>query len=131
MNNNRLKWYSANFDVGTPPQRRNLMIDTGSSWMWTYSADCNKADETEFCQENTHRFQTKDSETFRYTGGRKYIKYGSGSSEGPICIDTVAFPANVDKEQNIEVAANFTALNFKFFVELNVFPGGESGEGPA
>ena len=67
MNNNRLKWYSAYFDIGTPPQRRHLMIDTGSSWMWTYAADCDtvqtspgffEGDQSEFCLENTHRFQT-------------------------------------------------------------------------
>ena len=67
MNNNRLRWYSAHFDVGTPPQRRHLMIDTGSSWMWTYAADCDtiqtspgffEGDQSEYCLENPHRFQT-------------------------------------------------------------------------
>jgi len=33
-------WYSAEFLLGTPPQLRTLMVDTGSSWMWTLADEC-------------------------------------------------------------------------------------------
>lgn len=40
VENHSLFWYSAEFTIGTPPQKRDLLIDTGSSWTWTWADEC-------------------------------------------------------------------------------------------
>ena len=91
MKNFNTYWYSVDFLVGTPPQKRTLLLDTGSSWLWTWADECINADQSDRCKVTENRFHVKQSTTFEWTGEEKYIKYGSGSASGPICTDNFLF----------------------------------------
>ena len=52
-----------------------------------------------------------DSSSFRNTGETKVIRYGIGSSEGPICLDTIRF-ANHE---------SIKADDFKFFIQTDYY----------
>ena len=74
--------------------------------MWTWADECPSPDFSDQCQVTVNRFHVRDSSTFVQTGERKYIAYGIGYSEGPICTDIVRFGQDED----------IKADNFKFFI---------------
>ena len=83
---NFYKDYQAQFDIGSPPQTLSFMIDTGSSWMWTFADLCSqKSDPTRTC--DPRRFHSDQSSTFKDTDKEIVIRYGSGPREGIIVHD--------------------------------------------
>ena len=104
------KWlfYSARFDIGTPPQPFNFFLDTGSSWSWIRADNCTDA----ACMQS-NRFHTVLSSTYEETGEKKHIQYTTGSAEGNICLDTFAFGGQ----------RSVRADKFKFFVQYDDYFG--------
>ena len=84
-------YYTASFDFGTPPQRQELIVDTGSSWVWTWADECPDPNWDSQCRKTVGRFHTLNSETLSYTGATQYVEYGIGTSQGPVCKDVVSF----------------------------------------
>ena len=78
MENYDTYWYSSEFWMGTPPQRRDLMVDMGSSWLWTWVDDCPSIDYSDTCTVTKDRFHKVLSSTFIQTEENKLIVYGKG-----------------------------------------------------
>lgn len=104
-----LVWYGAQFELGTPAQPRMLLLDTGSSWMWTWADDCQDASQSDLCQYQEDRFHYKNSKTFVMSDEVREINYVSGYSFGPVCTDTISFNQSIRAE------------SFKFFIQTYPF----------
>jgi hypothetical protein len=61
-------------DFGSQRQPLEVIVDTGSSWVWAYADDCNP--ETQTCP-NNNIFHTGGSLTFSPTTEAHKIAYGS------------------------------------------------------
>ena len=121
---NRDYYYTAAFDIGTPGQTRHLLVDTGSSWLWTWADDCPNPeifscefDSVDILSPPRERFHPNLSETFRYTGDEKLIEYGVGESSGPVATDFV----------RMTELPQVYASNFEFFVQMDVGSGKTDG----
>ena len=82
-------------------QELNLLMDTGSSWMWVMADLCPK-DELE-CNSimRKKQFHTDQSSTLKRTGDNIDVCYGSGRCNGgPIVEDNVTFLG--DNSTNID-----------------------------
>mmetsp|Transcript_39240 Transcript_39240/g.28384 ORF Transcript_39240/g.28384 Transcript_39240/m.28384 type:complete len:116 (+) Transcript_39240:364-711(+) len=67
-----------------------MLVDTGSSWLWTYTAStCREGTITDGKCNSTSYFDTSLSSSFHDTGETKNITYGSGRTEGAIVTDRV------------------------------------------
>ncbi|KAH6914450.1 aspartyl protease [Coprinopsis sp. MPI-PUGE-AT-0042] len=69
-------------EIGTPPQRFEVVLDTGSSDLWVTDTACNE------CQ-GLPLFDPDASSTFQATQESTIIRYGSGEISGPIASETV------------------------------------------
>jgi hypothetical protein len=87
-------FYLANVTTGTPPQTFTIVPDTGSSNYWII--DANKCT-NQACQGypdsgyTKHRFDSTKSSTFKNLGTPFSIQYGSGSCDGSLAVDVLAF----------------------------------------
>jgi saccharopepsin len=72
--------YNAVFQVGTPPQDMELVLDTGSSWIWVPSVDCD-------CHES-NRYDYKSSSTYYDTKKSLILQYGVGTVYGNLSQET-------------------------------------------
>ncbi len=69
-----------------------MIVDTGSSWLWTESDDC-KSDDHLFedsCSTTIEAFHKIESDSYQNTNEQKFIQYGAGSITGSISTDTVS-----------------------------------------
>ena len=67
--------------IGRPPQKTTLILDTGSSWLWTPSKNSN-------CHQSKNRFDSSASSSFLSDKESKEIHYGRGYVKGYISEDT-------------------------------------------
>lgn len=80
---NMVTFYNIEVELGTPGQKFNLTIDTGSSDMWVHdvknspcsTAKNHQAQDSEICAES-QTFDKKASSTFHSNGTDFYINYG-------------------------------------------------------
>ncbi|KAK6049142.1 eukaryotic aspartyl protease, partial [Cooperia oncophora] len=99
-------FYLGNVTVGTPPQTTTLVLDTGSSNLWVIDAAC----KTAACNGQPssgytkHKFDTTKSSTFTKETRTFSIQYGSGSCNGYLGIDVVAFAGLSIPKQEFGVA---------------------------
>ena len=77
-----LQYYGPLF-IGSPRQKLNFVYDTGSSWLWFPTQDCNG------CPTKKH-FNPANSVTYNETTDYKELFYGKGHVTGKIIYDTVA-----------------------------------------
>ncbi|CAG8576434.1 2536_t:CDS:2 [Paraglomus occultum] len=71
-------WW-AEVSLGTPPQKSNMLIDTGSSNVWAYSKSCG-TDECFLNFKGTNRFNQFISTSFEPAGNRVFdMTYGGGT----------------------------------------------------
>jgi len=71
---NRDNFYtSTTVNFGKQRQPIELLVDTGSSWTWTYSDDCSADSTSAICQTTKGDFHHVDSETFTRTDKTKFI----------------------------------------------------------
>ncbi|KAI8141378.1 aspartic peptidase domain-containing protein [Fennellomyces sp. T-0311] len=89
---NRGTEYLVEIDIGTPAQKFNLSLDTGSSTLWVSSTECNGPD----CPHEL--FDVSASISARETGVPFQLVYGIGAVNGTYYLETVTL-------------ANITVLN--------------------
>ncbi|KAI8370852.1 aspartic peptidase domain-containing protein [Choanephora cucurbitarum] len=88
--------YFGEISIGTPPQKFNVVFDTGSSDLWVVSSECHDP----ICK-TRQQFDTKASLTYRtIPGGENYdantihVVYGTGSIKGRLGRDTISLADN-------------------------------------
>ena len=72
--------YCAMIDIGTPPQSLSFVLDTGSSWIWAPSLDCE-------CHES-NKFNASNSSSYETTSMPKRLEYGRGIVIGTLSSET-------------------------------------------
>jgi hypothetical protein len=104
--------YVGTIAIGSPPQKVDVIFDTGSSNFWITSIDCKDPG----CL--IHKsFNGKLSKTYRKLGTRVEVEFGSGKVEGVFSRDSVYFGPLVINDQEFgeilrEHGEIFTKLKF-------------------
>ena len=68
--------YYCSIQLGTPPQKFDVILDTGSHKLWVPSLSCSN------CPSSTPRFDSSGSSTVVPLPKRDRIVYGKGSVKG-------------------------------------------------
>lgn len=79
--------YMIEIQIGTPPQRVAVSVDTGSYEMWV-NPKCLTAADPQMCSRSGHYFP-EGSSTAKNDGGKFQIQYGTGSALGQYWQDTM------------------------------------------
>ncbi|GAB6018642.1 Beta-site APP-cleaving enzyme [Chamberlinius hualienensis] len=95
--------YYITINVGTPPQKINVLVDTGSS-NFAVAGTPNP-----FIVNN---FKPNESQTFKYTGTRVFAPYTQGSWEGDLGTDIVGFSNAPELSVSSYVATITKSENF-------------------
>ncbi|XP_018367048.1 PREDICTED: lysosomal aspartic protease-like [Trachymyrmex cornetzi] len=88
--------YYGNITIGTPPQKFNVLIDTGSPDLWIPSIICELTMSNRVCMIH-NKYDNKKSSTYRPDGRHYGIQYENGAVSGFLSIDVVNI-AGVDVE---------------------------------
>jgi len=90
--------YFAQVEVGTPAQKFNLVLDTGSSDLWFATSGCAG------CSTSTPVLDPVKSTTLQLGTQRVPLSYGSGNAEGVLARDTVTMgPFTVNPQSFVAV----------------------------
>ncbi|KAF7292412.1 Peptidase A1 domain-containing protein [Mycena chlorophos] len=85
--------------IGTPAQTFNVVLDTGSSDLWTITQECDD------CSGIGNAFDTTKSSSFKQTSQQAIeIDYGSGAVQGFTATDTVTMGPFTVQDQTFLVA---------------------------
>jgi len=76
--------YYGEVEIGSPPQKFQVIYDTGSSNLWVPSKACAN------CKQGTPRYDSAKSTTYTKDGQSFALQYGTGSCTGFISQDSVA-----------------------------------------
>eukprot|EP00696_Hemimastix_kukwesjijk_P020168 gnl/Hemi2/9647_TR3354_c0_g1_i1.p1 gnl/Hemi2/9647_TR3354_c0_g1~~gnl/Hemi2/9647_TR3354_c0_g1_i1.p1 ORF type:complete len:438 (+),score=158.37 gnl/Hemi2/9647_TR3354_c0_g1_i1:52-1314(+) len=114
--------YSGYIDIGEPPQRFEVIFDTGSSNLWVPSAECQDVG----CMLHP-RYDHVQSRSYVQNGTSIKIKYGTGGVSGYLSIDTVRvggleIPNQIFGEMTNEYGKQFLYGAFAGILGL-AFPG--------
>ncbi|XP_047330219.1 aspartic proteinase A1-like [Impatiens glandulifera] len=103
--------YYGEISIGTPPQKFNVVFDTGSSDLWIPSTECYY--DSPACY-NHSKYDARRSITYRVNGKYTEIHYGSGSIAGHISQDNVLVGGLTIKNQNFIEARRLSGSVFEF-----------------
>lgn len=90
--------YYGEISIGSPPQKFNVIFDTGSSDLWVVSSKC----ASDICK-NHQKFDFQASNTYEYSGNEEeeddgegviQVEYGTGSIYGHVGKDIVTLANN-------------------------------------
>ena len=99
LRNSKNTQYVGTIGVGTPPQRFDVIFDTGSSNLWIPSVACGAPT----CLAHA-RFDARRSSTYATNGSLFGIRYGTGDVSGVVASDVVALgPLAVARQRFGEV----------------------------
>ncbi|CAB4060864.1 CTSD [Lepeophtheirus salmonis] len=88
--------YYGEITIGTPPQKFNVVFDTGSSNLWIPSSKCSLLNIA--CQLHK-KYNAKKSSTYSEDGREFFIQYGSGQVAGHFSSDTACIADVCPTEQ--------------------------------
>ncbi|NWY51327.1 PEPE protein, partial [Chionis minor] len=86
--------YYGTISIGTPPQDLTVVFNTSSSNLWVPSISCSSL----ACQ-NHQMFNPLQSSTYKSTGQKLSIHYGTREMEGTVGSDTVTLASLMDTNQ--------------------------------
>ncbi|XP_067102396.1 beta-secretase 2 isoform X1 [Osmerus mordax] len=95
--------YYMEMSIGTPGQKLNILVDTGSS-NFAVAASAHPF--------ITHFFDTALSSTYQATGRMVSVRYTQGNWEGELGIDRVSFPKGPNGTMSINIAAILSSEGF-------------------
>ncbi|CAI9279883.1 unnamed protein product [Lactuca saligna] len=104
--------YFGEIGIGTPPQKFNVIFDTGSSNLWVPSSECASVS----CFFHA-KYKSSQSSTYKENGKQASIDYGSGSISGYFSEDNIKVGDIVIKDQEFIEATRepgITLLGGKF-----------------
>jgi len=102
--------YYGPITVGTPPQKFNVIFDTGSSNLWVADKKCGL-----YCVGH-NKFDSSKSSTFTKNGTEFKIAYGSGDCSGHFSNDDVTLGDVTSKQQAFGRVDNVGGLGLAFTI---------------
>jgi cathepsin D len=101
--------YYGPITVGTPPQKFNVIFDTGSSNLWVPSATCKNC--------GLHpKYKSSSSSTYRANGTKFHIQYGSGPVDGFVSQDSVGWGGMTVRSQMFAEITDVSGLGMAFLI---------------
>ncbi|XP_050517442.1 uncharacterized protein LOC126892053 [Diabrotica virgifera virgifera] len=117
LTNEQNMGYYGEIGIGTPPQKFNVIFDTGSADLWVPSSQCpKKLDKTNACQSHK-QYDASKSSTYRANNTKIHFDYGTGNVDAVLSEDNVEVGGIVVKNQIFGEAT----------IELNIPKGNQDG----
>lgn len=102
--NNQRYYYLADVEIGTPPQKQTLLVDTGSSDTWVFTTGTRNSG-------NGAPFNSAESKTFKSNETNFDIHYGKGSCHGTWGRDTFRIGGATVTDLSIGQALRVSQVN--------------------
>lgn len=91
--------YYAEVHIGTPPQKFNMIYDTGSSDVWVPEVGCKNCG-YKLIGLGKNKYDSAKSSSHKEDGGKFEIRYGSGAVSGKYELDTVTLAEGISVEEH-------------------------------